>query len=126
MKQNNAEIQSAMCDRRTDGDGSSDWVDGGVWTGEKLCAPWLAKTGLCKASKKDSEREEREESASSKEEDGGETAAEKAVDATTNEETDERKTIFSGSGQNGIIDYKKIAHVGAGGIPDIAGGSLAR
>ena len=96
VKQNNAEIQSAMCDRRTDGDGSSDWVDGGVWTGEKLCAPWLAKTGLCKASKKDSEREEREESASSKEEDGGETAAEKAVDATTNdrslerEETDEK------------------------------------
>jgi len=96
VKQNNAEIQSAMCDRRTDGDGSSDWVDGGVWTGEKLCAPWLAKTGLCKASKKDSEREEREESASSKEEDGGERAAEKAVDATTNdrglerEETDEK------------------------------------
>ena len=96
VKQNNAEIQSAMCDRRTDADGSSDWVDGGVWTGEKLCAPWLAKTGLCKASKKDSEREEREESASSKEEDGGETAAEKAVDATTNdrslerEETDEK------------------------------------
>ena len=96
VKQNNAEIQSAMCDRRTDGDGSSDWVDGGVWTGEKLCAPWLAKTGLCKASEKDSEREEREESASSKEEDGGETAAEKAVDATTNdrglerEETDEK------------------------------------
>ena len=96
VKQNNAEIQSAMCDRRTDGDGSSDWVDGGVWTGEKLCAPWLAKTGLCKASEKDSEREEREESASSKEEDGGERAAEKAVDATTNdrglerEETDEK------------------------------------
>ena len=27
-----------------------------------------------------------------------------------------RKTIFSGSGQNGIINYKKIAHVGAGGM----------
>lgn len=36
------------------------------------------------------------------------------------------KTIFSGSHANGIINYKKIAHVGAGGIPDIAGGSLAR
>ena len=104
VKQNNAEIQSAMCDRRTDGDGSSDWVDGGVWTGEKLCAPWLAKTGLCKASKKDSEREEREESASSKEEDGGETAAEKAVDATTNEETDEKAPESGGEEQ---VDEKE-------------------
>jgi hypothetical protein len=37
-----------------------------------------------------------------------------------------KKTIFSGDGQNGLINYKKIAHVGAGGIPDIAGDSLAR
>jgi len=38
------------------------------------------------------------------------------------------KTIFSGNHGNGggFINYKKIAHVGAGGIPDIAGGSLAR
>lgn len=36
------------------------------------------------------------------------------------------KTIFSGDGSDGLINYKKIAHVGAGGIPDIAGGSLAR
>ena len=36
-----------------------------------------------------------------------------------------RKTIFSGSHANGLIDYRKIAHVGAGGIPDVAGGSLA-
>ena len=38
VKKNNAEIQSAMCDRRTDGDGSSDWVDGGVWSGENVRA----------------------------------------------------------------------------------------
>lgn len=84
VKQNNAEIQSAMCDKRTDGDGSSDWVDGGVWTGEKLCAPWLAKTGLCRASEKDSEREGMEESALSKKE----TAAEK--DDDKREETEEK------------------------------------
>ena len=71
VKKNNAEIQSAMCDRRTDGDGSSDWVDGGVWSGEKLCAPWLAETGLCKATRKtkDLEREETGESTLSKADD---------------------------------------------------------
>ena len=71
VKKNNAEIQSAMCDRRTDGDGSSDWVDGGVWSGEKLCAPWLAETGLCKATRKtkDLEREETGESTLSKPDD---------------------------------------------------------
>ena len=90
VKQNNAEIQSAMCDKSTDGDGSSDWVDGGVWTGEKLCAPWLAKTGLCRASEKDLEREGMEESALSKKE----STAEK--EDGKREEIDEKKAESEG------------------------------
>ena len=110
VKKNNAEIQSAMCDRRTDGDGSSDWVDGGVWSGEKLCAPWLAETGLCKATRKtkDLEREETGESTLSKADDvimndGGREAEEtddktpKAKEEEEEEEEEEVKEDYDSS-----------------------------
>ena len=107
VKKNNAEIQSAMCDRRTDGDGSSDWVDGGVWSGEKLCAPWLAETGLCKATRKtkDLEREETGESTLSKADDvimndGGREAEEtddKTPKAKEEEEEEEVKEDYDSS-----------------------------
>ena len=107
VKKNNAEIQSAMCDRRTDGDGSSDWVDGGVWSGEKLCAPWLAETGLCKATRKtkDLEREETGESTLSKADDvimndGGREAEEtddKTPKAKEEEEVKEVKEDYDSS-----------------------------
>ena len=99
VKKNNAEIQSAMCDRRTDGDGSSDWVDGGVWSGEKLCAPWLAETGLCKATRKtkDLEREETGESTLSKADDvimnDGGREAEETDDKTPKAKEEEEEEV---------------------------------
>ena len=103
VKKNNAEIQSAMCDRRTDGDGSSDWVDGGVWSGEKLCAPWLAETGLCKATRKtkDLEREETGESTLSKADDvimnDGGREAEETDDKTPKAKEEEVKEDYDSS-----------------------------
>jgi len=83
VKKNNAEIEMAMCDRHTDGDGSSDWVDGSVWSGKSSCAPWLEKSKLCKATSSESASSTSSEALTAKDDDSEE------ISQSTTETSDE-------------------------------------